>query len=321
MNFDIKTFLDRYYKDWEPVILACSAGPDSMFLLYKILETGYSKDLVVCYFNHNLREESKEEEIFLEDLGKQKWFKVEIWDAKIRELRDKFYPSMWLEEVARNKRYEFFNAILHIYNSDKIILGHHLDDRIETFFFNLIRWSKITWLINMKEKSSSILRPLLNIEKEDIKNFLDNNNLKYFIDKSNFERDYTRNKLRLDVLPIFQEINSNYKENIANFMDYLSSIKENIDLEVKQFLNSFSDKNIIDKYWRYFEIEKFNSLSSFLQKEVIRYIFFISNNNSTIGLSEANINEVIKFINWKNNKTIKEIKEMKLKKENKILLY
>ena len=145
--------------------------------------------------------------------------------------------------------------------------------------------------------------------------------MKYFIDKSNFERDYSRNKIRLDIMPVFEEINSNYRENISNFMDYLETIKDNIDEDIKLFLALFRDEFTLKEFWRYFEIEAFNSLSSLLQKEIIRYIYFISNNNSTIWLSEANINEIIKFINWKNNKTIKEIKNMKMKKENKIIIY
>ena len=65
-------------------------------------------------------------------------------ETKIKELKEKFYKSISLEELARQKRYEFFNAILNIYNSDKILLAHHLDDKIETFFFNLVRGSKIS---------------------------------------------------------------------------------------------------------------------------------------------------------------------------------
>ena len=71
----------------------------------------------------------------------------------------------------------------------------------------------------------------------------------------------------------------------------------------------------------YFYINDFIKLSSLLQKEIIRHIFYVSNNKSTIWLSEANIAEVIRFINGKNNKTVKEIKEMKLKKENTIIIF
>lgn len=309
----MQKFLEKHFKENEKIIIWCSTWPDSMYLLYKILETSFAKNVVACYFNHNLREESKQEEKFLEDLWKEKWFQVEIASAPMKEIWENFYKSISLEEVCRQKRYEFFNAILNIYNSDKILLAHHLDDKIETFFFNLARGSKITWLVNMQEKSWAILRPLLNITKDEILDYLRKNNLEYKIDKTNFENDYTRNKLRNLILPNFSEINQNYKKNISSFMEYLAEIKENIDEEIKNFLSKYD--------WKYFLIEDFSNLSNFMQKELVRYLFFITNWNSTIWLSKANIAEIIKFINWKNNKTKKEIKNLKLEKDNKKILY
>lgn len=329
MDFDIKKIIEKYFRPDEPIILACSTWPDSMFLVYEILKTKYAKNLVACYFNHKLRTESDNEELFLEELWKKMGFKVEIAEAKIKEIRDNFYPSLGLEEVARNKRYEFLNAIMNIYNSDKVITWHHLDDKIETFFFNLARWTKLTGLINMTEKSGNIIRPLINIEKKDILNYLNENKLEYKIDKSNFDTEITRNKLRHDIIPQFSYVNSNYKNNINNLISYLEEIKENLDKQVSDFLNeqwikifnSWKYKINTLEIYGYFYIKDFNSLSSLLQKEIIKHIFYTSNNNSTIWLSEANINEVLRFINWKNNKTIKEIKEMKLKKENEIIIF
>ena len=232
----IETFLEKYYSLDEPIILACSTGPDSMFLLYQILETKYAKNVVACYFNHKLRPESDDEELFLETLGKEKWFKVEIADADIKQLRDTFYPSKGIEEVARDKRYAFFNALLNIYGASYIITGHHLDDKIETFFFNLARGSKITGLINMTEESWWVLRPLLHLEKNEINSYLDENNLKYFIDSSNTDTTISRNKIRHDILPEFLDINSNYKKNISNFSRYLEEVKEYLDHQVIQFV-------------------------------------------------------------------------------------
>lgn len=307
---DLQWFLDKYYNKNEKVILACSTWPDSMFLLYEILKTSYKNNLIACYFNHKIRAEADDEEIFLENLWKKLWFEVEIASADIKKIRDKLYPSISLEELAREKRYMFFSTICQIYDTKKIITAHHLDDKIETFFFNLSRWSKLTWLINMTQNYWNILRPLLNIEKKDIKNYLDENNLEYKIDKTNFDNDITRNFLRNEIIPNFYKINSKFKNNIKNTLNYFEELKNHIDNEVKDFLNKNKD---------FFEISSFNSLSTFLQKEIIRFIFFITNWNSTIWLSEANINEIIKFINWKNNKTIKEIKNLKMEKNwNKI---
>ena len=325
---NIQIFLEKYYKKDEPIILACSAWPDSMFLLYKILGTSFKKNLVVCYFNHKTRPETEEEEVFLENLCKKEGIAFEIASCDFDKIQ-KLYPSKSFEELAREKRYQFFDAICHIYKVNKVILGHHLDDKIETFFFNLVRGSKLTWLINMTEKSGAILRPLLNLEKNEILKYLDENKLKYFIDSSNSENIYTRNKLRNNILPQFGEINSNYKKNINNLISYFEEVKDFITWEVRNFLdeqailifNSCKYKiNTLQINW-YFYIEDFNKKSELLKKEIIRHIFYISNNNSTIWLSEANIWEIIKFINWKNNKTIKEIKELKMKKENEIIVF
>ncbi|MBF0913386.1 tRNA lysidine(34) synthetase TilS [Candidatus Gracilibacteria bacterium] len=310
----MQDFLEKYFSANEPIIIGCSTGPDSMYLLYKILETKFAKNVVACYFNHGLREESLEEEKFLEKLGKQKGFKVEIANANMKEIHKNFYNSISLEELCRQKRYEFFDAILHIYGAKKILLAHHLDDKIETFFFNLARGSKLTGLINMQEDSGAILRPLLGITKAEILEYLEENGLEYKIDKTNFENDFTRNKIRNIILPNFSEINKNYKKNISNFMNYLAEIKDFVDFEVKRFLRENSTE-------KYFLISEFNELSDFLKKEVLRYIFYISNGNSTIGLSEANIQEVIKFINGKNSKTKKEIKSMSLRKEQGKIWY
>lgn len=306
---DINWFLEKYYQKGEPIILACSTGPDSMFLLYEIIKTPYKNNLVACYFNHKLREEADQEEVFLEELWKKEWFKVEVASCDIKKIRDSLYPSISLEELAREKRYMFFWAICEIYNTKKLMTWHHLDDKIETFLFNLSRWSKLTGLINMTENYWNILRPLLNLEKNDILKYLDENNLKYNIDKTNFDNDITRNHLRNEIIPKFYKLNSKFKQNIWETLKYFEDLKSYIDNDVNNFLEN---KN-------YFEIDKFNNLWDFLKKEIIREIFYKTNNNSTIWLTSSNILEIIKFVNWKNNKTIKEIKNLKMKKDwNKI---
>jgi len=311
---NIEKFLSKYYKDDEKVILACSAGPDSMFLLYKILETKFKKNLVVCYFNHKTRPETDLEEEFLEKLWKKHWFKVEVASCDFEKIQ-KLYPSKSFEELAREKRYAFFDAILNIYSSKYILTAHHLDDKLETFIFNLSRGSKLTGLINMTESSWSILRPLLSIEKDNILKYLEDNNLEYKIDNTNFETKYTRNYTRHEIIPKFNRLNKNFKQNISNTLGYFEELKNHIDDEVKSFLKSNFPLLRKEGTRGWFSIKSFNSLSPFIQKEIIRYIYYISNWKSTIGLSNANIWEIIKFINWKNNKTIKEIKNLKMKKD------
>jgi tRNA(Ile)-lysidine synthase len=134
----------------------------------------------------------------------------------------------------------------------------------------------------MTEISLDILRPILNIKKSEILDYLNKNNLKYFIDKSNFDINISRNYLRHEIIPKFEKINKNFKQNISKTLNYFENLKEFIDEEVKKFLDSFLISNNHSSNKKFFEIKSFNLLSNFLQKEVIRYIYYISNNNSTI---------------------------------------
>lgn len=304
----MESFLEKYYDKSTPIIIGCSTWPDSMYLLEKILETRFSKNIVACYFNHKTRKQTDEEEEYLIQLWKERNFKVEIAQCDFKKIQ-KLYPGKSFEELAREKRYAFFNAIMNIYKSPYVLTAHHLDDKIETLFFHLARGTKIGWMINMQEESGNILRPLLWVSKSDILDYLQKNNIKYFIDETNNSNEYTRNYIRNQILPQFENVNSQYRENIAKTLEYLWEVKHFIDESVETFLGEK----------KHFYIDRFQSLSWFLQKEVVRYIYYITNQKSTLWLSEANIKEVIKFINGKNNKTYKEIKGMRMEKDNKII--
>lgn len=310
MKFDILPFLEKYYTKDEKIIVACSTGADSMFLLYHLLHTKYKNNIVACYLNHNTRKQCQEEEDFLLELWEKEGFQVEIASCDFEKIK-KLYPRKWFEELAREKRYQFFDAICNIYNTNKLITAHHLDDRIETYMFNMLRWSKLTGLINMTESSWWILRPLLEISKSEIYTYLYENKLVYFEDESNKDNSFTRNYLRNEILPLFEHVHPWHKKNLKNLLEYFQEIKQHIDSEVCEFLWN----------WNQFSISLFQMSSPLLQKEIIRAIYYKKNWNSTIGLSEWNIAEVIKFIGWKNNKTKKEIQHMKLFKDGDIIRY
>ncbi len=307
---NLQFFFDKYFKKDDKIVIACSTWPDSMFLLYEAIKTTYKDQIVACYFNHKLREESDEEEAFLEDLWTKLWFRVEIGYAYINEIK-KLKPSVSIEELARKKRYDFLWVIKEIYNSPYIITAHHLDDKIETFLFNTLRWTKLTWAINMTEKQWLILRPLLNIEKNEILDYLHSNNLEYKIDSSNNENIYSRNIIRNEIIPLFPKINEKYKQNISNFWDYLYQVKYFIDYEINIFLNNSNS----------FKVSDFINKHEFLQNEIVRYIYQKTNNNSTIWLTQSNIKEIIRFIKTASWDSVKEIKNLKLYKKNNIISF
>lgn len=303
-NFSLLPFLEKNLTPNEPFILWCSTWADSMFLLYKILETPYKKNLIAAYFNHNTRKQCAEEESFLQELGKQEGFQVEIWECNFEKIK-KLYPSRSFEELAREKRYQFFDALCHIHNAKKVFLAHHLDDRIETMLFHMLRGTKLSGLINMQELSGNIYRPLLWLQKQEILDFMEKDSLSYLEDKSNIKNEYTRNFIRNKISPLLTQVHPEYKKNIKNLLEYFEAMKWFLDEKVGIFLWG---KNV-------FLLKDFLKESDFLQKEIIRNIYFLRNHNSTIGLSEKNIAEILRFIGEKRWTGIKEIHHLKLKKE------
>jgi len=237
---------------------------------------------------------------------------VEIGSGDIQKIKAAKYPSLSIEELSRIKRYQFFSVVCQIYETDKIMTAHHLDDKIETFFFNLARGSKLTGLVNMTEFHGNIVRPLLWIQKEQILTSLDAEGIAYMVDASNFENIYTRNRLRNEIIPLFYHVNGRFKKNISQTLDYFQDLKSHIDAEVSAFLAPAP--------W-VIDLNAFQNLTPFLQKEIIRQIFYECNHQSTLWLSEANIAEMLRYIFGKNDKTHKTIKNLKMNKEKQKIYY
>lgn len=123
----------------------------------------------------------------------------------------------------------------------------------------------------MQEKSGNILRPLLSIEKKDILEFLKKNKLQYFEDETNNDNIYTRNFMRNEILPKVAKVHPEYKKNLSHLLEYFEAVKKHIDKEVIIFLQTQEEE--INKK-KCFSLKNFFQLSDFLQKEVIRMIYF-----------------------------------------------
>lgn len=300
----MKDFFDKYnIKKNDKIIIACSWWSDSMFLLEEILSYHPQKNIIVCHFNHNLRDkESIRDENFVKNFCEKKWIIAEFWNAKIKEISQKNKTS--IEETARKLRYKFLEKIAKKYKSEIIMTAHHLDDSIETFLFNLIRWSKLNWLTWIDEKNGNIYRPLNKLTKAEILEKCSKRNIEYIEDSSNKDDKFLRNHIRLNIIPQFSGINPNYQKAFLNTMEYFKQLNNN---NVKKY-SKLINENILN-------IEDFEGLSMFEQKELIAYIYKITN-NWTIGLSKWNIDEVIKYIRSKWNYTKKQIKNMNLLKKN-----
>lgn len=271
----LKEFLQKYHiSQDDTLVIACSGGPDSMYLLSEMVKSHPRERLVVAHFNHGIRGvESDGDERFLQDFCEKNRLAFESTKKDIPSIA--LDMKKGIEETARIERYAFLESVREQYHARYILTAHHLDDSIETLIFNLIRGTKIGGLTGVPEQNGHILRPLLGTTKADILRSLEEEDIPYRLDSTNTDDTYLRNHLRLNVVSEFERINPEYRKNMHSFMKYMAELGDFVDAQVTIFLRGESS----------FGVEDFQILSPFLQREVVRYLYQESN-NGTIGLSE-----------------------------------
>ncbi|MBE6146788.1 MAG: tRNA lysidine(34) synthetase TilS [Firmicutes bacterium] len=228
---------DLKLNDEDIVVVGVSGGPDSMALLFilKELSRKLNFSLVCCHVNHNVREASKDEKIFLED-----WcLKNEIvFESMIIE----HYGDDNFHNEARNIRYQYFDTIVDKYHANYLMTAHHGDDLIETVLMRLVRGSTLKGYSGFNKivdmKNYRIVRPLLAVTKNDIEQFNLKNNIPYVIDDSNYKDKYTRNRYRKYILPFLKQENENVHERFLKFSTMLQEYDELIDKQVNKVYSS-----------------------------------------------------------------------------------
>lgn len=299
------------------IVIGVSAGPDSMCLL-NIMEQK-TNNIIVCHINHNVRKESKKEEEFLKKYCKNHNLIFECMTI------DKYEENNF-ENEARKKRYLFYEEILKKYNAHYLFLAHHGDDLIETVLMKIVRGSNIEGYSGIKEistlKKYKIIRPLLSYTKEEILEYNKSNKIPYFIDTSNTNTKYTRNRYRKNILPTLKkedkDVHKKFLKYSKTLEEYHNYIKE---LVLKNINNIFKNNTIY--------IDELNKLDNFLKKNTLYHILnFIYNNESNI-ITEKHINNIIQLINNTkpnlsldlplNKILIKEYNKIYIKKKNKII--
>ena len=210
---------NKLFKQKEHILVCVSGGPDSVFLLHCLrgLQDNLKLKLFIAHVNHNLRGvESDTEEAFVYKLSLK--CKVPFYKCSAPTSIIAKNEKLSLEEAARNLRYNFFKNICHIHKIKKIVLAHTKDDQVETIIMRILRGTGIKGLGGMRFESClgkiKLIRPLLEIEKQDILVYLRKNKIKYMIDSSNLKTDYFRNKVRLEIIPALSKYSPQIKENI-----------------------------------------------------------------------------------------------------------
>lgn len=181
----------------DKVIVGVSGGPDSMCLLHILFRmvACFNIKLYVVHINHLLRgEEAYRDELHVKNWCEQRIIPVYIRRVDVRALSNEWGVS--IEEAGRRARYQEFNNVLNIVGADKIAVAHNMDDNAETVLMRLIRGSGIDGLTGIEPVRGNIIRPIIELRREEIERYCNDNDVPTVTDSSNEETDFTRNKIR-----------------------------------------------------------------------------------------------------------------------------
>ena len=246
------------------IVVGCSAGPDSMALVAMLLKLRdkYSLSLVVAHVNHNLREQSLQEENYLREYCKKN--KIMFECMMITEYGDDNFHN-----EARNIRYDFFEKVVYKYHAMYLMTAHHGDDLIETILMRISRGSNLRGYSGFRKivdmGDYKIIRPLLSYTKQELEDYDKKNHVMYYIDDSNYKDKYTRNRYRKYILPFLKEEDANIHLKYLKFSRVLNDANQFIEKERDKALGKVIHNNVLD-------VENFKKLDSFIQKEVLYYM-------------------------------------------------
>lgn len=248
------------------IVVGFSGGPDSVFLVEMLLKLRekIDFDIVLVHVNHLLRgEEAQRDEDFSINYGKSKGLKVFARKINITSLGKE--KGLSLEEAGREARYSFYKEVLEKSNSNKIALAHNKDDQIETFMFRLTRGTGLSGLEGIATKRDRYIRPISEIYKSEIVNYLDENNISYCIDSTNLENEFTRNSIRIDLIPFIEKrYNPKFKDKIFSLIEEIRDINIFIEKEIEQF--SYNETINIESILKFPKSIRGKILSKYLYK-------------------------------------------------------
>lgn len=203
----------------DKVLVALSGGADSVALLRLLLSLGYTCEAAHCNF-HLRGKESDRDEAFVEELCRQ--HQITLHRIHFDTTGFAAEHGISIEMAARELRYNWFNELAATKNMNKIAVAHHRDDSIETLLLNLIRGAGLNGLLGIKPINSMVVRPLLCIGRKEIIDYLNEIEQPYVTDSTNLQDEYTRNKIRLNLIPLMEEINPSLKEGLTTTMRHLN---------------------------------------------------------------------------------------------------
>ena len=220
-----QAYINRYnlLTEGDKVILALSGGIDSMVLADLLLKT--KVEFVAAHCNFHLRgHESDGDDWFVRKFAEKRGIQCFVKHFETEKYAANHGIS--IEMAARDLRYSWFEQLRQQLGYDKIAVAHHADDQAETFFINLLRGAGLNGLKGMKPQNGIVIRPLLWASREQIRQYAVENHIVWREDHTNVESVYLRNRIRNQLMPVFDELQPKARQGLYKSLEHLSAENE-----------------------------------------------------------------------------------------------
>ena len=299
MKQKVKETIKKYnlINSGDRIVLGVSGGPDSIAMLdiLRQLRDEIKFEIYVVHINHNIRgKDADEDEEYVKKYCEN--YNIKCFSKKIDVPTIAQNEKIGTEEAGRKVRYEYFDEILQKTNSNKIGIAHNKNDKVETIIMHLLRGSGVSGLRGIEPiRENKFIKPFIECDRQEIEKYCKENNLQPRIDKTNFENEYTRNKIRNIVIPYIKE---QFNPNIIETITRLSEVISNEDNFIEKIAQETYNKLLVIEENNRIELnlKEFNLLDEVLKNRIIliatKKIF-----GSTQGIEKVNITDIIKLCN------------------------
>ena len=278
----------------DKIVLGVSGGPDSISMLdiLRQLKEKIGFEIYVAHINHMIREEAIDDEKYVQNYCQRN--NIEFYAKSIDVLQIANSKKIGTEEAGRKARYEFFEEVLKKTGSNKIAIAHNKNDKIETIIMHLLRGSGLSGLKGIEPvRDNKYIRPLIECERQEIEKYCEENKLEPRIDKTNFENEYTRNKIRNIVIPY---VKKEFNPNIIETLDRLSQVATDESNYIETQVQKIYRKILIEKN----ETQIILNLKEFNEQEKViknRIILFAIKElmGSSQGIEQIHLQDIIKL--------------------------
>ena len=253
----------------DKLVLGVSGGPDSISMLHILnkIKEEFNLEIYVAHINHMIREEAVEDEKYVQEYCEKNNIKYFVKRVDVQQIAKT--EKIGTEEAGRNIRYNFFEEVLQKVGANKIAIAHNKNDKIETIIMNLLRGSGLSGMKGIEPiRDNKIIRPLIECERQEIEQYCEDQKLNPRIDKTNFENDYTRNKIRNIVIPYIQnEFNPNIIETMERFAQVATDESNYVEKQAQKIYQNLlleeTNEQIILK------LKEFNEQDKVIKKRII----------------------------------------------------